>query len=176
MQVAHLFRDAKKIAFNVQEEGELTVREEIQFDTKGLQNTHFIQCDAHNLPRVTVDADGEPLDCSHFNLIVCANLIDRLRSPKDVLHYLASVQKKGDWLFLLSPYTWMEEWTEKKNWIGGFYKDGDHSMPVTTFDGLKSELDATYELITSSDVPFLLREHARKFQYSTSHFTAWRRK
>lgn len=32
-----------------------------------------------------------------------------------------------------------------------------------------------FSLVHEEDVPFLIREHARKFQYGVSHATVWRK-
>ncbi len=38
---------------------------------------------------------------------------------------------------LTSPYTWLEEFTPKEKWIGGYIKDG---KPVTSTEGLNMVL------------------------------------
>jgi len=172
IQVAHEFRDKGQISYILSEEGELNSLHTAKFDTKNLRNTNFLQHDAHNLPLSSLDADGNPLDMSHFDVIVCANLIDRLKNPKIVLNYLNTIQKTGDWLFLTSPYTWLEEWTKKEEWIGAKYVDGER---IDTLTALKIVLQ-NYELKKTINIPFMLREHARKYQFSDAHFTAWKKK
>lgn len=72
-----------------------------------------------------------------------------------------------------SPYTWMEEFTPKSNWIGGYYSNG---KPVRTFDRLKEILEPDFELVKEAGMPFFIRETARKNQWTVSHLTVWRRK
>lgn len=45
----------------------------------------------------------------------------------------------------------------------------------TTADGLAARLPA-FDLIRRSDLPFVLREHARKFQWSVADATLWQRR
>ena len=109
-----------------------------------------------------------------FDLILAANLIDRLYSPrrflKDVTHRL----NPGGLLILASPYTWLEEHTKREEWIGGFKKDGES---WTTLDGLKEVLGADFELVQGpQSVPFVIRETRRKHQHTLSELTVWKRR
>ncbi|MBN2716074.1 MAG: hypothetical protein JXX14_09485, partial [Deltaproteobacteria bacterium] len=75
---------------------------------------------------------------------------------------------------IASPYTWLEEYTKKQNWLGGFKKDGE---PVTGLDGLHQYLAPAFEPVGEPvDVPFVIRETARKFQHTISQVTIWRKK
>ncbi len=76
-------------------------------------------------------------------------------------------------LILTSPYTWLEEFTPKEKWIGGYKRDGEN---YTTLDGLKDILEENFDLIDSpKDVPFVIRETARKFQHTNSQLTVWQK-
>ena len=82
----------------------------------------------------------------------------------------------GGLLFLASPYTWLEEFTQKEHWLGG-YKDAKTGENVTTLEGLHDVLDSQFELIkTPFEVPFVIRETQRKFQHSLSEVTIWKKK
>jgi hypothetical protein len=41
---------------------------------------------------------------------------------------------------------------------------------------LKSAMEKDFELVHQEDMPFLIREHVRKFQWGCSHGTVWRRR
>ena len=112
-------------------------------------------------------------DLGAFNVILMANLIDRLSNPRECLKQLPDLLHKGGQLVITSPYTWLREYTPKQNWLGGFVKAG---RPVQTLQTLKSILSAHFRLIRRRDLPFLLREHARKFQFSVAEATTWLRK
>ena len=43
-------------------------------------------------------------------------------------------------------------------------------------DTLRTLLGEHFELVHEEQVPFLIREHARKFQYGVSHAMVWRRR
>ncbi len=108
-----------------------------------------------------------------FDVVLAANLIDRLVEPARLLNRLPELVKAGGQLVISSPYTWIEEFTPRANWLGGFSADG---APRTTLDGLRAALSPHFDLIQTKDLPFLIREHSRKFQWSVAQASIWRRK
>jgi putative 4-mercaptohistidine N1-methyltranferase len=108
-------------------------------------------------------------DLGAFDVVLMANLIDRLREPRHCLARLPELVRSGGQLVITSPYTWLEVFTPREHWLGGF--EG-----VTTLDGLRGALGSAFDLVTVKDLPFLIREHARKFQLSVAQATIWRRK
>ncbi len=78
---------------------------------------------------------------------------------------------KNGLLVLLSPYTWLEEYTPKENWLGGFIKD---NKEVYTLDSLKENLKG-FELLETIDVPFVIKETSRKHQYTVSQMSIWKK-
>ena len=106
-----------------------------------------------------------------YDLILAANLIDRLYDPSKLLKSIHERLKNGGLLMITSPYTWLEEHTEKKAWIGGYKKDGEN---FTTLDGLKEILGAHFKLVHGpQEVPFIIRETRRKYQHTLSEATIW---
>ncbi len=123
----------------------------------------FFQGDACNL---------KPL-FNGYDLILAANLIDRLYSPAKFLSEVHERLNMGGILLIASPYTWLAEHTKREEWIGGFKKDGES---FTTLDGLKELLLPHFKLMQAPlDVPFVIRETRRKFQRSISEVTLWER-
>jgi putative 4-mercaptohistidine N1-methyltranferase len=108
-----------------------------------------------------------------FDVVLMANLIDRLIEPRRCLAHLAKLVNPGGRLIITSPYTWLEEFTPREHWLGGFERDG---RAVNTLEGLKGALERDFDLIEVKDLPFLLREHARKFQWSVAQASIWRRR
>ena len=125
----------------------------------------FVQGDACNLQD----------KFSGYSLIFCGNLIDRLYSPRQFLQSIRDRILPGGLLVLTSPYTWLEDYTERDEWLGG-YKD-NVGENFTTLDGLKQELEESFELVEEPrDIPFVIRETARKYQHTVAQMTAWRKK
>ena len=123
---------------------------------------HFEQGDAMHL-RGTLGT---------FDVVHAANLVDRLPEPLKFLRQLSALVRPGGQLILTSPYTWLEDYTPQANWLGGYYQN---ERAVTTFDRLQSELP-DFLLLTTKDIPFLIREHARKFQWSIAQASVWVRR
>jgi hypothetical protein len=47
---------------------------------------------------------------------------------------------------------------------------------VSTLQGLKNRLEADFQLLQTLDLPFLIREHARKYQWSVAQASCWLRR
>lgn len=119
------------------------------------------------------DALDLPADLGSFDLVLMANLIDRLPRPSLLLERLPGLVRAGGQLIIASPYTWMEPFTPRDQWLGGFERDG---RPVTTLESLKEHLASAFALTATKNLPFLIREHARKFQWSVAEASLWQRR
>jgi putative 4-mercaptohistidine N1-methyltranferase len=111
-------------------------------------------------------------DLAEFDVVLMANLIDRLSDPEKCLRQLDRLVAKGGQLVITSPYTWMVEYTPRDKWLGGREVEGKGRR---TLDGLREVLEPAFSLQSVKDLPFLIREHARKFQWSVAQATIWRR-
>jgi putative 4-mercaptohistidine N1-methyltranferase len=103
-----------------------------------------------------------------FDLVLMANLIDRLPDPARCLERLPELVSAGGWLVITSPYTWLEEYTPREKWLDGAGKG--------TLAALQENLAPAFALEETFDLPFLIREHRRKYQWSVSEASLWRRK
>jgi 5-histidylcysteine sulfoxide synthase/putative 4-mercaptohistidine N1-methyltranferase len=125
---------------------------------------HFSQGDACNLkPKY-----------DHYDLVLASNLIDRLREPARFLRDISPRLRSGGLLMLTSPYTWLEEYTPKANWLGGIRENGE---ALSTHQALQRLLAAEFEeLCEPRDIPFVIRETARKHQHTLAQLTIWRKR
>ena len=157
-----------RLRYTLVDEGELVSYKERSLAQLGLdkvaQKVEFFQGDACNLKPVF----------SGFDLILAANLIDRLYDPAQFLAAVHERLNPGGVLMITSPYTWLAEHTKRDAWIGGFKKDGEN---FTTFDGLSVLLGKHFRLLSGpTSVPFVIRETKRKFQHTLSEVTIWERR
>jgi 5-histidylcysteine sulfoxide synthase/putative 4-mercaptohistidine N1-methyltranferase len=121
------------------------------------------------------DACGLPADLHGFDAVLLANLLDRLPSPKACLARMGGpigLVRPGGLLVVMSPYTWMEQFTPIDAWLGGYERDG---VSVSSKEGLGAALGEAFELVSEEDMPLVIREHARKYQYIVTHVSVWRR-
>ena len=157
-----------RIRYQLPDEGELVSYHERSLREYGLQDlagkVEFVQGDACNLKPTVRD----------FDLVLAANLIDRLYSPARFLREVHRRIVSGGMLVITSPYTWLEEHTRREEWVGGFKKDGEN---FSTLDGLEQMLGEHFERVGEPlQVPFVIRETRRKFQHTVSELTVWRRR
>ncbi|MFM1997878.1 MAG: hypothetical protein RLZZ111_2265 [Planctomycetota bacterium] len=154
------------VLYEIPTEGELTLARTVSLERLGLAGTGervaFMQGDACNLKALYTG----------YDLVFAGNLIDRLYDPALFLGGLADRILPGGWLVLSSPYTWLEEYTPKAKWIGG---RREHGEPLPTFEGLRSLLAPRFALVHREDIPFVIRETARKHQHTIAELTVWRR-
>ena len=108
-------------------------------------------------------------DLGSFDVVLAANLLCRLPEPRKFLARLPSLVLTGGQLLLTTPFTWMEDYTPPDSWIGG---RGD----ISSAEALTDLLSPHFELREQKDLPFLIREHVRKFQWSVAWGTRWVRK
>ncbi len=155
-----------EVLYEIPTEGELTVGRAISLDRIGLadvgRRVNFMQGDACNLKELFTD----------YDLVFAGNLIDRLYDPALFLDTIAGRLRPEGVLVITSPYTWLEEYTQKAKWVGGRREAGE---PLTTFAGLSRTFAGRFELLHRQDVPFVIRETARKHQHTLAEMTVWRR-
>ncbi len=116
------------------------------------------------------DAQNLPADLSAFDIVLAANLLCRLPEPIRLIERLPSLVGPGGQLLLTTPFTWLEKFTPLAHWIGG--------TPATgrSFEALRALLEPDFELEHAADIPFLIRDPARKFQYGVACGSRWRRR
>ncbi|MGB1260973.1 MAG: methyltransferase domain-containing protein, partial [Akkermansiaceae bacterium] len=103
------------------------------------------------------DATDLPDELGSFCRVHAANLLCRLPDPCKLLEKLPSLVRPEGNLVLATPCTWLDEYTPRDEQPGG-----------DTFAWLRGELDSNFELLSQHDEPFVIRETARKFQWSVS--------
>jgi putative 4-mercaptohistidine N1-methyltranferase len=116
------------------------------------------------------DATCLRADLGTFDLMLAANLICRLPQPSVFLARLPDLISPGGQLLLATPFSWLESFTPEANWIGG------SGVGVSCESALEKILSPHFIKEFQINLPFLIREHSRKFQYGISLGTRWRRR
>lgn len=163
IRVAEQMRSEGRIRYTIPTEGEL-----VDFREASLPDT--LRATAARIEFWQGDACNLKAQFTGYDLIFAGNLIDRLYDPAKFLHEAVARLNPGGLLILSSPYTWLEEHTPKGQWLGGYKQDGE---PVATKVGLTTCLTPAMRLISSEDVPFVIRETARKYQHTVAELTIW---
>ena len=138
------------------EEGALTTR---------LTVTRDPEIEAGRIRFACGDAQALPADLGDFDVVLACNLVCRLPDPMKLLTRLPALVRPGGQLLLTTPFTWLEAYTPRDRWLvqGG----------RTSFEGLQRALVSSFRLVRQFDLPFLIREHARKYQYGVALATRW---
>ncbi|CAI5743356.1 unnamed protein product [Peronospora destructor] len=162
-------------ANQMKERGEMEYEAHIQGDIHELRLARLPKCAK---PAVVVFQQGDAchlsLSLGMFDAVFATNLLCRLPKPEKFLNEVGGFINSGGVLALVSPYSWLEEYTAKDKWIGGV-RDGEEK-PVDSFSVIKKLLSKDFELVERQDYPFMIREHERKYQWGVSDGTYWKRK
>lgn len=105
-----------------------------------------------------------------FDALLAANLLCRLANPRNFLERLVELVRPGGQLVITTPNTWLESFTAPTFWLGGTPETGE------PLEALTAELDPHFERDAVWDMPFLIREHRRKYQWSVAQASRWIRR
>lgn len=103
------------------------------------------------------DALDLPPHLGELDAVVAANLLDRVARPTECLRRAAARVAPGGVLVVTVPYTWDEAFTPRQEW------HVDYALLADRFTR-----------VDEVDLPFVLREHGRKFELVIAHATVWR--
>jgi putative 4-mercaptohistidine N1-methyltranferase len=170
VNTAKLMQRTEDPRFSIPMEGnlaeEVTALHESHVDKVARDRCTFQHGDACNM---------DPSDLGgHFDAVIVANLICRVPEPLKCLDGLAAVTRQGGIVVLATPFSWLKQYTEESKWLGGYI--GADGKPVESKVTLQQEMESRgFEKIHEEQMPALIREHQRKYQYIVSEGTAWRK-
>lgn len=107
------------------------------------------------------------------------------------LNRLPELTAPNGLVVFISPYSWLPQYTKKSNWIGARYVAPEAGAGAAAGAGagaasgpvaLRSREELIvimrglgFRLVHEEDCPWVIREHARKFNWGCSHVTAFQR-
>jgi len=170
VDAARQMRDGQEIRFRIPSEGDLgsEVRavHEPHVDAVARARTAFQTGDACRL---------SAQELGTFDGAVLANLLCRLPEPLACLDGLRAVLNPGGVVVIVTPFSWLEQWTPRSRWLGG-YRDESSGRDVHSKERLAEEMVLRgFEKVHEEQMPLVIREHRRKYQYIVSEATAWRK-
>jgi len=111
-------------------------------------------------------AVGDALSAiGQYDIVHASNLLCRLPEPARFLQQAAALVRPGGQFALATPSSWLESYTARDQWP---------EVPILDF--LREHLEPAFDLVREEDIPFVIREHDRKFQLGISLGSCWRRK
>jgi len=160
IRTANFLKDKGKLPYEIKITGEICAPAVAEVSKEiDRERLIFKVADAHNLPA----------ELSNFDVVLAANLLCRMHNPRQLIARFSDLVKPGGQIILTTPHTWMDNFTVRENWLGATPEAGH---PLET---IKKEMASSFSLTDRRDMPFLIREHARKFQWSVAEATLWHR-
>mmetsp|Transcript_68673 Transcript_68673/g.123751 ORF Transcript_68673/g.123751 Transcript_68673/m.123751 type:complete len:962 (+) Transcript_68673:88-2973(+) len=158
------------VGYQVPLEGELQAEllaiHEPQVDAGARAKVSFREGDACSLKKD---------ELGMFDGAILANLLCRLPDPLACLDGLQALIKPGGAVVIVTPFSWLEDFTPRSKWLGGFV-DPATNLPVNSKETLKLQMEKRGFVKTGEEqLPLVIREHRRKYQYIVSEATVWRR-
>lgn len=114
------------------------------------------------------DAHEVPRSLGKFEVVHAANLLCRMTDPRKLLERLPALIASGGQLVLTTPLSWLEDYTPRSNWLENATLESGGAL-----ESLQASLADNFRLLRWRDMPFLIREHARKFQWGVALATMW---
>lgn len=141
--------------------------DKLGFDAERAAKIHFAQSDACN---IDVYKHGT------FDVLLAANVLERLYAPSDFLNNLHSFVNPGGIVVMSTTCDWNPEVTPKENWIGG-YKCSTSGENVHTNDTVENVLAAHFDQLEEDIcLPSAETQSAKTFTVRNSHFSVWQRR
>jgi putative 4-mercaptohistidine N1-methyltranferase len=125
----------------------------------------FVQGDAANLDAVPLLQNNVPYDA-----ILLSNLMCRLSEPELCLKQFTESNRflqQGGILVISSPNTWMTQYTNPDSFLDG--ADSEATLAAL------GECLPGFERLHEEDLPFMIREHRRKYEYIVAQVSVWRK-
>ncbi len=97
-----------------------------------------------------------------FHVVAALNLLCRLPRPRRFLEQLRRIVLPRGQLVIASPFSWLEEHTPRREWL--------------TSEEVQNVLQPHFRLVRRRDLPFLIREHRRKYQLVVSEVSVYLRR
>lgn len=108
------------------------------------------------------DACSLPEDLGEFDAVLMANLLCRLPDPAACLEELRRHVRSGAVLVFMTPCSWDEAFTPKVNQL------------IPTLEALTGLLKSWCDLVEVRDMPFVLRDHVRRAEFTVAQGSVWR--
>ncbi|KNC48252.1 generic methyltransferase [Thecamonas trahens ATCC 50062] len=110
----------------------------------------------------------DPATLGTFDGVLIGNVLCRLPDPYLLIDVLPELVNPDGTLVITSPFSWLPQFTPESKWLSA--ANGSSAKALT------DALDSSFELVSSGDIPFVIREHIRKYEFVAAHLGIWRRK
>lgn len=167
VHAAKRIQKGEEITYEIPIEGDIRENAIVSLDNRHAavrEKINFFVGDATQMDKMT------QLSSKQYDAILMANLLCRLPNPDACLVSVSKLIKPGGVVLLVTPFSWLEEFTSREKWMGG--QNGIRGLDV--LEVRMNQLG--FDKIHDDEVPLTIREHARKYQYIISKATGWRKR
>ncbi|KAL7548686.1 hypothetical protein ACHAWF_011951 [Thalassiosira exigua] len=166
---AKRIQSGEEVRFDVPVEGDIAEEASVVLepgvDASAMGRVHFFRGDACALSDYAVGRGG----FGTFDGVVMANLLCRLPNPSSAIRALPKIVNEGGVVVIVTPFTWLEEFTPRNKWLGGFHDPASQTPSKEIMESVG------FAKIHEEQMPLVIREHRRKYQYIVSEATGWRK-
>jgi len=137
---------------------------------------NFFVGDACKIEELSSVVEGDTTTTNTtYDGVIMSNLLCRLPDPIACLNGLSGIMNKGGVVVMVTPFSWLTEFTPRGKWLGGFL-DPVTNEEIRSKDELQSIMEGNgFTKIHEEQMPLVIREHARKYQYIVSEATGWKK-
>eukprot|EP00747_Dinoflagellata_sp_TGD_P062041 gnl/TRDRNA2_/TRDRNA2_152794_c0_seq2.p1 gnl/TRDRNA2_/TRDRNA2_152794_c0~~gnl/TRDRNA2_/TRDRNA2_152794_c0_seq2.p1 ORF type:complete len:151 (+),score=6.88 gnl/TRDRNA2_/TRDRNA2_152794_c0_seq2:67-453(+) len=104
-----------------------------------------------------------------FDLVLGCNILCRLAEPRIWLESLPALLTPSAAVVLVTPYAWLDAWTDRRKWLGG--RQGTRTSSEEVADIMRR---LGFTELAREEIPFLLAQNDRIHELFVSELTAWR--
>lgn len=164
IDMANEINQKSKVSFTVATEGGARSKNVmVGIDRRKKTKTKFFQADACELTQDDIEKFG-----GKFDAVLMANLLCRLPDPDRLLEQLPNMITSNGIVLIISPFSWMEAYTPRDKWL----QQGDEANSEDVL--VQKMQDLGFKRVYSTDMPLIIREHERKYQYIVAQASAFR--
>lgn len=109
IDAANTMKSNKQMDYEILKQGQIYIKRVAKVPTN---------IDASKVSFEVGDACNLRTSLGKFDMILCSNLLCRLPSPRKFLNSVKDFLTPKGTLILISPYSWLEEYTPASEWIG----------------------------------------------------------
>lgn len=129
-----------------------------------------------NVLFLVADALDPPFAAASFDTVAALNLLDNVNVPLVLLSQMDALLRSGGALLLASPYEWRSDISEVSQWLENADQDAATTLRQILSAQLIPQLLLNYQIIAElAELPWVLRQHQRFWQWFTVHSLAARK-
>lgn len=131
---------------------------------------------SHNVLFLVADALDPPFDAERFDTVAALNLLDNVDVPLMLIGQMDALLRPAGTLLIGSPYEWRSDISDPAQWLENADQDAPTTLRRILTEKLIPQLPLDYRIVDErADLPWVLRQHQRFWQWFVVHLLAARK-